>query len=109
LERYPSAEIVYINGIPILVDCGEGATRQMMKTGVNPQDVQHVFFTHLHCDHMLGYGQFLIGGWTMGRTELTVYGPKGTKEFHDAVVSTLMSDVKYRNSLGRPSEGILDV
>ncbi|SDH16942.1 Ribonuclease BN, tRNA processing enzyme [Alteribacillus persepolensis] len=109
LERMPSAELLIMENIPILIDCGEGATTQIMKAGFQPQDIHHLFFTHLHCDHMLGYGQFLIGGWTLGRKKLTVYGPKGTRDFHEAVLSTLRSDVEYRKSLGRSPEGILDV
>ena len=37
----------------ILVDCGEGTQRQMLRS-VGLMDVDYVFLTHLHLDHWMG-------------------------------------------------------
>ncbi len=108
-ERLSSASLLQMGDLPILVDCGEGATMQLMKAGVPPQKVKHVFFTHLHADHMLGYANFLISGWVEGRRELTIVGPVGTKKMHDLLIEMLEDDIEYRMSLGRPEAGIRDV
>ena len=108
-ERLSSAYLLVMEGTPILVDCGEGATMQLVKAGIPPQEVKHVFFTHLHADHMLGYANFLISGWLEGRRELTIVGPVGTKKMHDLLIEMLEDDIAYRMSLGRPEAGILDV
>lgn len=108
-ERLSSASLLQMGDVPILVDCGEGATMQLVKAGVPPQKVKHVFFTHLHADHMLGYANFLISGWVEGRRELTIVGPVGTKKMHDLLIEMLEDDIEYRMSLGRPEAGIRDV
>lgn len=38
----------------VLVDCGEGCTRQLLRAGIDPISVDAVFLTHLHADHYLG-------------------------------------------------------
>jgi ribonuclease BN (tRNA processing enzyme) len=71
--------------------------------------VNHLFITHLHSDHIFGYGQFLLGGWANGRRRLTVIGPPGTIQFHNRIIEILQEDIFYRISLGRSSNGVLDV
>ncbi|WP_102348782.1 MBL fold metallo-hydrolase [Bacillus sp. Marseille-P3661] len=109
IERGGSAQVLLIDALPILVDCGEGTTRQLMKVGIPPETVEHLWFTHLHSDHVMGYLQFLLGGWTAGRSKLTVVGPKGTKNFHETIMNLFEEDIVYRTSLGRSPEGLLDV
>ncbi|MEK3935614.1 MBL fold metallo-hydrolase [Sporosarcina sp. FSL W7-1349] len=108
-ERISSAHLLLAGDLPILVDCAEGTTMQLVKSDIPPQDIKHVFFTHLHADHMLGYANFLISGWVEGRRELTVVGPVGTKKMHDLLIEMLEKDIEYRLSLGRPETGIRDV
>lgn len=109
LERSGPAQVLHINDMPIVIDCGEGTTAQLMKAGIPPQNVNVLMFTHLHSDHFFGYGQFLLGGWGQGRRKLTVVGPKGIKEFHETVINMFKDDIAYRVSLGRPENGVLDV
>ena len=108
-ERIASANLLLLGELPILVDCAEGTTMQLVKADIAPQDIKHVFFTHLHADHILGYANFLISGWVEGRRELTIVGPVGTKRMHDLLVEMLKDDIDYRMSLGRPESGIRDV
>ena len=55
---------VRVAGRLMLVDCGEGTQRQMLKYGTG-FDVKDVFFTHLHLDHFMGIVSFL---WTQNMT-----------------------------------------
>lgn len=97
------------DGFSLLVDCGEGTMRQLQRKGVDLAKVTAVLFTHLHSDHSLGYGHFLIAGWSMGRRELTVFGPLGTQSFHDVWLKQLYSeDIKYRIGLGRNPRGLTE-
>ena len=109
LERSGPAQILSIDDTHILIDCGEGTTAQLMKTKIPPESIQYLFMTHLHSDHLLGYGQFLLGGWGLGRRKLTVVGPKGMKHYHDTIINLFNEDIAYRTSLGRPGNGVLDV
>ncbi|WP_227935265.1 MBL fold metallo-hydrolase [Alkalihalobacillus deserti] len=109
LNRSQPAQALVIGNETILVDCGEGTTTQLMKAGIVPESINYVIFTHLHSDHTLGYAQFLLGGWGQGRSELTVIGPKGTKDLHESILKMYSYDIDYRCSLGRSGAGIRDV
>ncbi|MEW9668478.1 MBL fold metallo-hydrolase [Ammoniphilus sp. 3BR4] len=109
LNRSQPAQALNIGKDTILVDCGEGTTAQLMKAGIAPESIKYLILTHLHSDHTLGYGQFLLGGWGQGRSELTIIGPKGTKAFHERILEMYSFDIDYRCSLGRSGAGILDV
>lgn len=59
----------------MLLDCGEGTQRQMMRYGTG-FTVRDVFFTHLHADHLLGVVGLLRTMALQGREEsLQLYGP----------------------------------
>ncbi|WP_042353080.1 MBL fold metallo-hydrolase [Bacillus massiliigorillae] len=109
LERKGPSQLLTVDGTHVLVDSGEGVTYQLMKAGICPSKINYLFMTHLHSDHLFGYGNFLLGGWGLGRRELTVVGPKGMKHFHDTLLDLFKDDIAYRMSLGRPGNGVLDV
>lgn len=109
LERYSVSQALVVDDVPIMIDCGENATQQLLKVGIAPQNVRYLWFTHLHSDHVFGYPRFLLGGWGMRRDQLTVIGPSGTKRFHDTLIDMFEDDIAYRRSVGYPPEGILDV
>jgi ribonuclease Z len=61
----------------ILVDCGEGTQRQLLRAG-GLSDVTDVFITHLHVDHWLGLPGLLQTFNLRDRDRpLQVYGPDG--------------------------------
>jgi len=65
-----------------LLDCGHGATRQMMRAGFDPVDVGTIFFTHLHLDHIADFPFLVLSSWIFGRRDpAVVLGPPGTREF----------------------------
>lgn len=69
------------NGRHVMLDCGHGATRQLMRIDVNPADVGTLLLTHLHHDHVCELPFFVISGWILGRTgALHIFGPDGTKK-----------------------------
>lgn len=67
-------------GRRLLLDCGHGATRQLLRVNVNPADVEMLLLTHLHHDHVCELPFFVISAWMLGRTgALVIKGPAGTK------------------------------
>jgi ribonuclease Z len=69
------------NGRHFLLDCGHGATRQMMRVNVNPADVAYLLLTHLHHDHVCELPFFVISSWILSRPgALDIRGPKGTQK-----------------------------
>lgn len=66
-----------------LFDCGEGTQHQFLKTTFNPGKVDKIFITHLHGDHLFGLPGLLCSRSMQGNSTLplTLYGPKGLREF----------------------------
>lgn len=69
----------------ILVDTGEGTVKLLKRNGIDFYNVKHILITHIHSDHCFGLMSFLTQHIQYNPVEkyktLTVYGPKGLKEF----------------------------
>ncbi|MFW6436891.1 MAG: ribonuclease Z [Halococcoides sp.] len=78
-ERNPSAVMLEREGDRLLFDAGEGTQRQMMRYGTG-FDVEHVFVTHLHGDHVLGLPG-LLQTWDFNdRSDpVAIHVPRGTR------------------------------
>lgn len=80
VDRGPSGALVVRGGQRMLVDCGEGTQRQMMRS-VGLGRLDRVLITHLHGDHYLGLPGLLKTLSLQGREEpLDLYGPAGIEE-----------------------------
>jgi len=78
-RRTTSAVFVRRAGDRLLFDCGEGTQRRMMRFGTG-FDVDHVFITHLHGDHVLGLPGLLQTMAFNDRTDpLAIHAPAGTR------------------------------
>jgi ribonuclease Z len=74
------ATLIRRGGDRILVDCGEGTQRQLIKS-VGLADIDEVFITHLHVDHWLGLPGMIKSFELRDRDRpLTVYGPRGIQQ-----------------------------
>src|SRR5438552_267009 len=86
VQRAPASLLVRRGGDRLLIDCGEGTQRQLLRT-VGLPDIEHIFLTDFHADHFLGLPGMLKTFTLRGRTApLTVHGPRGLR--------TLMSDLR---------------
>ncbi|MBI5443708.1 MAG: MBL fold metallo-hydrolase [Deltaproteobacteria bacterium] len=88
-ERFGSCYVVRVNGSTLMFDCGPAATHKLLRAGLRPTDVSHLFFTHHHYDHNADYPCFLLCRWdhaTKATPSLTICGPKPTRAFTDALV-----------------------
>jgi len=69
----------------ILIDCGEGTQRQLVRS-VGLADLTDVFITHLHADHWLGLPGMLKSFDLRDRDKpLVVHGPPGLRETMSAM------------------------
>jgi ribonuclease Z len=85
-SRGASATLVRRGGDRLLVDCGEGTQRQLLRSDAGLFDVEHVFLTHLHGDHVLGLPGMLKTFTLRDRDlPLDVYGPRGTRALFSAL------------------------
>jgi ribonuclease BN (tRNA processing enzyme) len=70
------AQVVLVNDVPYVIDCGDGVARQLVSAGVPLPGLRHVFVTHHHSDHNADYGALILLAWASGlRTRLDCWGP----------------------------------
>ena len=84
-RRATSCVLVRAGGSKLLIDCGEGAQRQLMKS-LGLVAVDDIYLTHFHADHYLGLPG-LIKTYDMHdrERELRIIGPKGLKGLFDSL------------------------
>jgi ribonuclease Z len=71
------ATLVRRGGDRLLIDCGEGTQRQMMSS-VGLIELEDLFITHFHADHVLGLpGMLKTFALRQRERPLTVHGPRG--------------------------------
>jgi len=89
-ERYGSAFAVSTGDELIMFDCGPAATHKLVKAGLWPTDVKHLFFTHHHYDHNVDYPCFLLCRWDQNVAQrdntLQVFGPPPTTELTERLI-----------------------
>lgn len=74
----PASSVLDMDGQTIMVDCGIGAARSLVDAGYALTDLDAIFITHLHSDHILDLGPLIYTAWTSGlTTPLNLYGPPG--------------------------------
>lgn len=90
------ALLIRRGGDRVLIDCGEGTQRQLVRS-VGLADLTDIFLTHLHADHWLGLPGMLKSFELRDREKpLTVHGPPGTRQMLE----------RLRPVFGRPSYGL---
>jgi ribonuclease BN (tRNA processing enzyme) len=86
LSRNSPAYFIEIAATNILVDCGSGALLQLEKAGKSYRDIDYVFLTHFHADHISDLFALIQAlNWTPGfkrQKDLTLVGSKGTTVFY---------------------------
>lgn len=99
IERFGSATLIEAGGQYFLFDAGRGATIRLQQAGITPNQIQKVFLTHLHSDHISGLDDLWITGWIYQREgDLTVHGPLGTQNMIDSMRTMYREDIGYRTA-----------
>lgn len=89
-------------------DCGEGTQQQFLKTQLKIPKIEKIFITHLHGDHLFGLPGLLTSkSFAVPATPLTVYGPKGIKEYLKAVLTLSGSRIGYPLEITEIDEGVI--
>jgi ribonuclease Z len=87
---------VRLEGSYLLLDCGEGAQRQLARYGLRTQRISHVFITHLHGDHYFGLPGLITSMALFGRTEpLVIVGPSALESIIQVLLQESDSILPY--------------
>lgn len=100
-ERGGSSAAVIVDGVILQFDCGRGVLENLTRVGINPVDIDHLFFTHLHFDHIASFGYLVISSWIAGRQQpLPIHGPADTKAMADRMIfGGHFVDVRFAHGL----------
>jgi len=99
-----SAQVIIVNDLLYVVDCGDGVARQLVIAGVSLQKLRHVFVTHHHSDHNADYGNLLLFGWIDGLKPIVdAYGPPPLVRMTELIAEMNAVDIATRIAdEGRP-------
>ena len=64
--RSNPANVLLVDGIPYVVDCGYGVAKRLEEAKVALPSIRYVFVTHLHSDHVLEFGNMVYSAWSAG-------------------------------------------
>lgn len=97
-ERNGPAVLVEVGGKYLLFDSGRGVVQRLQQLDIRISDIQQIFLTHLHSDHVSALDDIWLTGWIYQRPNpLNIYGPTGTKSFVDHLKQAYSYDVQLRN------------
>lgn len=110
MNRFGPSILVEAGDQKLIFDVGRGALLRLTQIKVSPKDIQGVFFTHLHSDHIIGFPDLWLTGWVNGRrdTPVQVWGPKGTAKMMSYLEQAFEYDIKIRlYDDHAPPEGVI--
>jgi ribonuclease Z len=98
IDRFSQSILVEHKNDKLLFDAGRGALLRLNQSRILPNEINNIFFTHLHSDHILGFSDILMTGWVYHRQKpLNVFGPPGTTNFIDSTIKSFEEDIKVRS------------
>jgi ribonuclease BN (tRNA processing enzyme) len=90
LERNSSGVLIQEEGINSLIDFGYGTLKQLLHLGITYHDIDRIFFTHNHPDHMCDLVPFLFAARhrpSARKKDLEIVAGPGFQEFLDNLMS----------------------
>lgn len=100
LKRSSPGIIVSIEGENLLFDSGPGIMRKLLEIEITYHDIDRIFYTHLHTDHINDLAAFLFAtknSFSLRRKDLEIIGPPGLKLFYQKL-QELYGDAIYIQS-----------
>ena len=84
-----------------MFDSGAGTIRQLLKLKVNLLDIDNIFYTHLHNDHINDLPAIIWSNnyGTFRKKSLNVYGPNGFKKYFGTLMKKILKPEKLIYSI----------
>jgi len=99
MNRFGPSTLVEAGGQTFLFDAGRGAMQRLAQLRVRWQDVDGLFLTHLHSDHVVVFPDLWLTGWLVGSGRdrpLHVWGPRGTEKMMSHLEQAFDFDIRMR-------------
>ena len=103
-DRLGPAVLVEAGDHKLLFDAGRGVAQRINELQQSFSEINKVFVTHLHYDHVVGLPDLLMSGWVFQRdTPLTVWGPEGITAHLEHLAAAYEIDIQSRLAYTRLS------
>lgn len=101
MNRFGPGVLIQVGGKNLLIDSGRGTTQRLWQAGLKLGQVDAVFLTHLHSDHVVGLPDLWLTGWleaayAQRKGPLVVYGPAGTQNMMNGLQQAFAWDIQAR-------------
>src|SRR3984893_1439588 len=110
MDRFGPSILLEAGKQKLLFDCGRGSTQRIEQLKVPFAEVDALFLTHLHSDHIVGIPDLWLIGWPRGRkSPFRVWGPEGTKEMMAHLEQAYQFDIHIRRDVDEklPAQGVV--
>jgi ribonuclease Z len=93
-RRSTASVLISRGGDRLLFDCGEGTQRQMQRS-LGLTQVDEIYLTHFHADHILGLpGLLKTYDLTDREVPLKIYGPRGLRDLF-AILKPIVGRLRF--------------
>ena len=98
----PGVAVIH-NNKAYLFDAGAGVVRNaiianqtMGIDALNPAKIEHLFFTHMHSDHVNDFSELVQTIWWRKHVKVNVYGPKEIVDMAEGMYAMTAPDTQFR-------------
>ena len=96
LDRNCAGYLLEVAGKKLLLDSGAGTIRRLLELKIDLFEIEHIFYTHLHNDHISDLGAIIWSNNYGGarKKALSLYGPQGFKNYYNILIKKLLKPHK---------------
>ena len=108
MDRFGPSILVEAGNEKLVFDCGRGAAQRIQQLKIPFNQIDALFLTHLHSDHVIGIPDLWLTGWVQGRiVPLRVWGPLGTRAMMLHLEEAYQFDIHIRRDVDErlPGQG----
>lgn len=93
IKRNMSGYLLETDSKKILIDSGAGTIRQLLKIKTSLLDINHIFYTHFHNDHINDLPAIIFSNnyGNFRKKTLNLYGPKGFKKYYGILMEKILN------------------
>lgn len=100
-DRFEAATLVEAGDTKLLFDAGRGVSIRIWQLGIPLSEIDGVFITHFHHDHLTGLADLWLTGWlppAFGRrtVPLAIWGPTGLSDVTNGLKAAYQRDIDIR-------------
>jgi ribonuclease Z len=98
MDRFGPSILVQAGGQSLLFDAGRGCLQRLRQVNLAYKNLNALFITHLHSDHIVGFPDLWLTGWLVSerKVPLDVFGPSGTADLIKHLQLAYAYDLKMR-------------